>query len=61
MKVTVKIAVAVDPDGNWDSYGWHKSEQDKPEHAMELAADGCEDCATYWIEAELDVPPRRMV
>jgi hypothetical protein len=56
--VKVRIAVAVDPDGDWNSAGWSKRDgQPAGEDAMELA---CDNVGTgerrYWIEAELMVP-----
>ena len=52
--VKVRIAVAVDPDGNWNAYGW----TDADGVAMELALEGVASGeARYWVTAELPVPP----
>lgn len=53
-KVKVRIAVAVDPKGHWNSTGWWGgSDGDK----MALAVDSVEDGeARYWVEVELDLP-----
>lgn len=51
--VKVRIAVVVDPTGDWSSAGWPGSDADK----MNLAADPLnEGEARYWLEAELPVP-----
>ena len=56
--VKVRIAVAVDPDGNWNASGWRKPDG-KPaeEEAMDIAIEAVEEGeARYWIEAELLLP-----
>lgn len=53
-KVKVRIAVAVDAGGDWNSAGWASgSDDDKMGIACETVANGE---ARYWLEAELDVP-----
>jgi len=65
--VKVRIAVAVAPDGKWNSCGWGNdsmtpSEQKRRnQEIMELAIDVCgegegEGEARYWLEVELPVP-----
>jgi len=58
--IKVRIAVAVDPDGNWNSYGCNKhstSFDDYNKFAMELASEAVsEGEARFWIEAELPIP-----
>jgi hypothetical protein len=54
MKVKVRIAVAVCPNGDWNSSGWH---QGTDEEKMDLCIDSLESGeARYWVTAELDVP-----
>lgn len=59
MKVKVRIAVAVDPSGDWNSAGWESgSDDDKMGIACETVASGE---ARYWLEAELDIPTATVV
>lgn len=59
MKVKVRIAVAVDSGGDWNSAGWGSgSDEDKMGIACETVANGE---ARYWLEAELDVPEAKVV
>jgi hypothetical protein len=56
--VKVRIAVAVDPDGCWNSAGWLMGNGENAGwEAMELA---CENVGTgerrYWVHAEVAVP-----
>jgi len=52
--VRVRIAVAVDPDGDWNSCGW-KGGGD--ENAMEICTESIGSGeARYWLEADLPVP-----
>lgn len=54
MKVTVRIAVAVDSDGDWCSCGWSRAEDGEMEANV---ADGLgEHFALCWLTAELEVP-----
>lgn len=56
-KVRVKIAVAVDSTGEWNSSGWKADRPGYDEDAMGLAAEIVKDgAARYWIEAELPIP-----
>lgn len=59
MKVRVRIAVAVDPRGDWNAAGWDCSYPAEvyDRKAMEVACEGVLDgSARYWLEADLDVP-----
>jgi len=52
--VKVRIAVAVDPSGEWSATGWHEASD---ELMMECARDSVADGeALYWLEAELAIP-----
>lgn len=55
MKVKVRIAVAVDSDGDWNACGWSDAPDDSTTMgiACETLGDGER---RYWIEAELDAP-----
>lgn len=58
-KARVRIAVAVDPHGNWNACGWHCGDE---KDMMEAAIDGVEDGeACYWLVAELDIPETREI
>lgn len=54
-KVKVRIAVAVDVKGQWNSCGWSgaRSDADKMELCVETLEDGE---SRYWLEAELALP-----
>jgi hypothetical protein len=56
--VKVRIAVAVDPSGDWSASGWLKRDGKVAEgEAMDIAIDGVnEGEARYWVEAELPIP-----
>ena len=56
--VKVRIAVAVDPDGDWNASGWLKPDgSPAAEEAMDIAlGEVKESAARYWIEAELPLP-----
>jgi len=52
--VKVKIAVSVDPTGDWFSAGW-KGASEEEMHSYTI--DGLENGESrYWLEAELPVP-----
>ena len=52
--VTVRIAVAVDPSGDWNAYGGGgMKDKDAMEFATEVFADGE---TRFWLTAELPVP-----
>jgi hypothetical protein len=52
--VKVRIAVAVDPDGDWNSCGWKDG---KAADAMSICVDTLASGeARYWLEAELPIP-----
>lgn len=52
--VRVRIAVAVDPAGEWNAVGWSRDElEEGPGLASEGVAEGER---VYWVEAELEVP-----
>ena len=62
-QVEVKIAVAIDSKGNWNSSGWSdKSGKSSPE-AMGLAGEVFEEqiIANYWITAKLDLPEEILI
>lgn len=52
--VKVRIAVAVDPEGDWNSCGWKDGDV---KDAMGICVDtlGSGE-ARYWLEAELPIP-----
>lgn len=57
-KVKVRIAVAVDPEGDWNACGWSIDGKKQPDSeitmiARETVAEGER---IYFLEAELDVP-----
>jgi len=56
-KVKVRIAVAVDPEGEWGSAGWYSDNPDYDQDAMNCALEsiGIGE-RRYWIEAMLDIP-----
>lgn len=57
--VKVRIAVAVDPEGNWSSAGWSNGRDgDKMGIACETVGTGE---ARYWLEAELAIPDSSIV
>lgn len=50
----VRIAVAIDFDGNWSASGWDKGGDDQ---LMDIAAEGVDVGETrYWITAVLPIP-----
>ena len=52
--VKVRVAVAVDPDGEWNAVGWAGgSDKERLAAARDLVGDG-EAC--YWLEATVAVP-----
>lgn len=56
--VKIRVAVAVDPSGDWYAAGWsmYNGEPNSVE-AMDEAIDGVESGeACYWLEAELPIP-----
>jgi len=58
-KVKVKIAVAIDSDGDWNAVG--RAGQDERE-VMDIASlIVYTNAALYWVEAELEVPEERIV
>ena len=55
--VRVRIAVAVDPNGEWNASGWNSLTDKYDDVAMGIALEGVgEGEARYWIEAELPLP-----
>ena len=55
--VMVRVAVAVDPLGNWSAAGWSVEGEPAGVEAMGAALDGIlEGEARYWLTAELAVP-----
>ena len=61
--VKVRIAVAVDPYGNWNASGWlNRDGQIAEGEAMSIAMDGVKEGeAKYWVEAELPIPEPQIV
>ena len=62
--VVVKIAVAVDPTGQWNAVGWPASDNlnDCNPQAMDIAASAhAEGEARYWVTAVLQVPEVEIV
>lgn len=61
--VRVRIAVAVDPQGNWCASGWKVASEDAAtREAMDVAVDAVEAGeARYWVEATLPIPVTRTV
>lgn len=54
MKIKVRIAVAVDPEGNWSSAGWRGGSDDE---LMGIAIDETAPGENrYFLEAKLDIP-----
>jgi anti-sigma factor RsiW len=52
--VKIRIAVAVDPTGDWNAYGGGSmKDKDAMEFATEVLADGE---TRFWLTAELPVP-----
>lgn len=60
--VKVRIAVAVNADGNWNSSGWKKA---KDSDAMDLAQEGLQEISScekvYWVEADIPIPEPEIV
>lgn len=57
--VKVRIAVAVDPEGEWNSCGWSKSDdKDCRSIAIEGVAPGE---VLYWLEADLPLPEEHVM
>ena len=63
MKIKVKIALAIDPKGNWNAVGWGKlNHPESDKELMGCAVEHIEDGETrYWLIAELDVPEIKVV
>lgn len=62
--VRIRIAVAVDPQGNWNATGWKVRTGAPPENElMSTALEGLDSSeeACFWVEAELPVPDTRTV
>lgn len=57
MKTKVRIAVAVDPTGDWHAVGWKTADDHEKMVLSTEHLDPGE--ARYWLEAELDVPEIR--
>ena len=59
-KVKVRIAVGVDPTGDWNAYGYKNARSDD-----DMMAIACEVLKAgevrYFIEAELDIPSQDTV
>lgn len=54
----VRIALAIDKDGDWNASGWGRdgkitADADMMSSAVEMVADGENQ---FWIEAEVEIP-----
>jgi hypothetical protein len=60
--VKVRIAVAVDPTGDWNSCGYKTSDKGDEDGVMQICVDtlGSGE-ARYWLTAELEVPEAKEV
>ena len=57
--VRVRIAVAVDPAGNWGAVGHIDAEpREAQEHAIRSVIDGA---CVHWVEADVPVPESQAV
>ena len=55
--IYVRIAVAVDPGGEWNANGWGGRDRPYDEEAMFMAVESVgTNAARYWIETELPIP-----
>lgn len=56
--VRVRIAVSVDPEGDWSASGWRmKNGEPAGKEAMDITLDSVgEGEARYWVEVELPLP-----
>ena len=57
-KVKVRVAVAVDPSGDWNATGWKKGTDVQ---MLAIASEIFDNEACYWLEADLDVPEAKTV
>jgi hypothetical protein len=58
-KVKVRVAVAIDADGNWSASGWGNENGIQDEAAARDIAIGSTEkdpYKVYWLTAELDIP-----
>lgn len=66
-KVKVRVAVAVNQDGNWIAHGWDHTESEKAYYEMEAISEATMNLdyengvRSYWLEAELEVPESEKV
>lgn len=62
-KIKCRIALAVDPTGEWNCCGWGGNSRDIPDsQKMELACDTLNSGESrYWIEVEVGVPEANLV
>mgnify|MGYP005705716557 CR=1 FL=1 len=51
--IRVKIAVAVDPDGDWNSSGWRDG---SPEGMIAFASGPFDSSQVTWVEADVPIP-----
>lgn len=59
--VKVRIAVAVNPDGNWGAVGWSESGGTEWECLENSVMDLEPGHRTFYVEAELPVPPQEVI
>jgi hypothetical protein len=58
-KVRIRIAVAVDSTGRWNSCGWGSSRgNEKDTELVSIVMDPMEDAVVrqYWVECEVPIP-----
>lgn len=57
-RVRIKIAIAVDPTGEWNAMGWDASPDVLMSSCVELLEPGE---SRYWVEFELPVPGAKQI
>jgi hypothetical protein len=65
MKHKVKIALAIDKEGNWSCAGWgniNNGPPDNSEEAMDIAVDSLRSGERrYFVEAEIELPVEEVI
>jgi hypothetical protein len=54
----VRIAVVVQPDGNWNAVGWRDAGDDEKRDAVLTFLEEVPGEIVVWVEAEVPVPER---